>query len=92
VEVTEFTLSTFPCLQNDPGADGKGRSQLTRTRGWYDGAPGWSSDGKVIARGLSNYSAGELASVRGKRTAQIAKEIDGDFSEEVIHRDFMVLL
>ena len=23
VEVTEFTLSTFPCLQNDPGADGK---------------------------------------------------------------------
>jgi len=51
-----------------------------------------ASDGKVIARGLSNYSAGELASVRGKRTAQIAKEIDGDFSEEVIHRDFMVLL
>jgi len=49
------------------------------------------TDGKTIARGLTNYSADELSTVRGKRTDEIARELD-DFSEEVIHRDFMVLL
>lgn len=48
--------------------------------------------GQVIARGISNYSAAELAGIQGKRTAQISKESAGDFSEEVIHRDHMVLL
>lgn len=29
--------------------DGVGRRQLTRTRGIYDGAPGWSPNGRRIA-------------------------------------------
>lgn len=48
--------------------------------------------GKVVARGLSNYSADELMSIRGKRTSQIALERKDDFSEEVIHRDHMILI
>ncbi|MDP1808070.1 MAG: glutamate 5-kinase [Actinomycetota bacterium] len=50
------------------------------------------AEGRVIARGISNYSAVELAAIRGKRTAEIAKEYAGDFSEEIIHRDYMVLI
>jgi glutamate 5-kinase len=50
------------------------------------------ADGRVIARGLSNYEAAELRNVKGKRTNQIAERMNADFSEEVIHRDFMVLL
>ena len=48
--------------------------------------------GQVIARGLSNYSAEELATVRGKRTSEIVTENGDDFSEEVVHRDFLVIL
>jgi glutamate 5-kinase len=50
------------------------------------------ADGRAIARGLSNYGAAELRNIKGKRTNQIAEQLNEDFSEEVIHRDFMVLL
>ncbi len=50
------------------------------------------ASGQVIARGLSNYSAEELAIVRGKRTSEIAIENGDDFSEEVVHRDYLVIL
>ncbi len=49
-------------------------------------------DGRAIARGSSNYAAVELVTVKGKRSRQIADVLGDDFSEEVIHRDFMVLL
>lgn len=47
--------------------------------------------GPAIARGISNYSISELRKIQGLRSEQIAKEY-GDFSEEVIHRDYMVLI
>lgn len=50
------------------------------------------ANGLVIARGISNYTAAELAVIQGKRTADIARTCDGDFCEEVIHRDYMVLI
>jgi len=49
-------------------------------------------DGKAVARGSSNYAAAELAGIKGKRSRQIADVLGEDFSEEVIHRDFMVLM
>ncbi len=49
-------------------------------------------DGKAVARGSSNYAAAELTRIKGKKSRQIADVLGEDFSEEVIHRDFMVLL
>lgn len=48
-------------------------------------------DGTVVARGSSNYAAAELTGIKGKRSRQIADALGEDFSEEVIHRDFMVV-
>lgn len=49
-------------------------------------------DGTVIARGSSNYASVELTHIKGKKSDQIAGRLGEDFSEEVIHRDFMVVL
>ncbi len=49
-------------------------------------------DEKVIARGSTNYASRELAAIQGKRTEQIADELGSGYSEEVVHRDFMVIL
>lgn len=49
--------------------------------------------GTVFARGLTNYSSNELEKIKGKRSNQIVKLIElPDFSEEVIHRDNLVVL
>ena len=48
-------------------------------------------DGNEIARGLSNFSSGELEKTKGINTEEI-KNILGYFSEEeVIHRNNLVL-
>jgi glutamate 5-kinase len=45
-----------------------------------------------FARGLTNYSAEELGRIRGKKTAQAAKELGQLLFEEVVHRDNLVIL
>jgi glutamate 5-kinase len=48
-------------------------------------------DGRVIARGLVNYSSAELPSMLGKRTAQLAADFGTDHERPVVHRDDMVV-
>ena len=45
-----------------------------------------------FARGLTNYSAQEIDRIRGKKTAQVVKELGQALFEEVIHRDNLVIL
>ena len=48
--------------------------------------------GKEFARGLVNYSASELDKIRGLKTKQIEKALGYKYSDEVIHRDDLVVL
>jgi len=48
--------------------------------------------GREFARGLVNYSASELKRIRGLRSEQIEKVLGYKYSDEVIHRDDLVVL
>lgn len=48
--------------------------------------------GKAIATGLSNYSADALGKIKGLNTLQIEKALGYKDSDEVIHRDNLVIL
>ncbi|MFH0937838.1 MAG: glutamate 5-kinase [Planctomycetota bacterium] len=65
------------------------------------GAQGNYESGEIVsllchdfefARGLTNFSAQEIARIRGKKTAQVVKELGQMLFEEVIHRDNLVIL
>jgi glutamate 5-kinase len=49
-------------------------------------------DGRVIARGLVNYAAGELPRLLGRSTHDLARELGPAYEREVIHRDDLVVL
>jgi glutamate 5-kinase len=48
--------------------------------------------GKEFARGLVNYSASELEKIKGLRSNQIETALGYKYSDEVIHRDDLVVL
>ncbi len=48
--------------------------------------------GKEFARGLVNYSASELERIKGLRSNQIESTLGYKYSDEVIHRDDLVVL
>ncbi len=48
--------------------------------------------GREIARGLCNYSAGDLQRILGQRSGEIADLLGYDYGPEFIHRDKMALL
>ncbi|OFW70673.1 MAG: glutamate 5-kinase [Actinobacteria bacterium RBG_19FT_COMBO_54_7] len=48
--------------------------------------------GKRIARGLCSLSMSDLERVKGLHTTEAGRRLKGDPSEEVIHRDYMVIL
>jgi len=48
--------------------------------------------GREFARGLVNYSASELERIKGLKTGQIEKALGYKYSDEVIHRDDLVVL
>ncbi len=48
--------------------------------------------GKRIAKGLANYSSSEIEKIKGKKTTQIEGVLGYQYSDEVIHRDNLVLL
>lgn len=50
-----------------------------------------SSGGKVIARGIVNYSADEVEQIKGKKTIEISKVLGYKDYDEVIHRDNLAL-
>jgi glutamate 5-kinase len=48
------------------------------------------ADGEVVGKGISNYSAGELQRIRGKRSPDVL-ELMPEAAEEAVHRDYFVL-
>jgi glutamate 5-kinase len=49
-----------------------------------------ATDGELVGKGLVNYSAAELARIKGMKTAQV-RELMPHASEEAVHRDYFVL-
>jgi glutamate 5-kinase len=49
-------------------------------------------EGRKIARGLSGLSAAELEEVKGLRSDEAARRLGEDSCDEVIHRDYMVIM
>ncbi|MFZ3063634.1 MAG: glutamate 5-kinase [Actinomycetota bacterium] len=48
--------------------------------------------GNVFARGLINFSLSELDQVKGLKSSEVSKVLTEEASEEVIHRDCLVIL
>ncbi|MBZ0157926.1 MAG: hypothetical protein K8I29_17145, partial [Alphaproteobacteria bacterium] len=48
--------------------------------------------GKRIAKGIVNYSSPDVERIKGKRTSEIEAILGYKYSDEVIHRDNLVLL
>ena len=49
-------------------------------------------DGRIIARGLVNFDAGQLNSIRRKHSAEITALLGTEVETEAVHRDNLVLL
>ncbi len=66
------------------GVDGKfERGDLIVVRG---------PDGRMIASGLANYGAKEVASIKGKKSGDVGAVLGYEFGPEVIHRNNMALV
>jgi len=50
------------------------------------------SRGNRVAKGLTNYSSNDLDRIRGKKTSDIEKILGYKYSDEVIHRDNLVVV
>ncbi|WP_344596092.1 glutamate 5-kinase [Actinomadura vinacea] len=50
------------------------------------------TDGRVVARGLVNYDAGEIPDLMGRSTRWLARELGPEYEREIIHRDDLVIL
>jgi glutamate 5-kinase len=48
--------------------------------------------GHRIAKGLTNYSSSETERIKGKKTTEIEKVLGYKYSDEVIHRDNLVVV
>jgi glutamate 5-kinase len=46
---------------------------------------------REIARGLVNYSTGDLERIKGLKTSEVRKLVGDNYYEEVIHRDDLVI-
>ncbi|MBI4697631.1 MAG: glutamate 5-kinase [Nitrospirae bacterium] len=51
-----------------------------------------SKEGRKIAKGLTNYSSGDIEQIKGKKTSEIEKILGYKYSDEVIHRDNLVVV
>lgn len=49
------------------------------------------AEGRMLARGIANYSASELRRIAGKRSTDVAATLGYDFGPEFIHRDDLVM-
>ena len=50
-----------------------------------------STDGRLLARGLSNYSASDTDKIRGKKSADVRSLLHESAYDEVVHRDNLVV-
>ena len=51
-----------------------------------------NADGKKTAKGLTNYSSKDLEMIKGKKTSEIEEILGYKYSDEVIHRDNLVIV
>jgi glutamate 5-kinase len=51
-----------------------------------------NGSGSVIAKGLANYSSSEMEKIQGLKSVDIEKRLGYKYTEEVIHRDNMVVI
>ena len=51
-----------------------------------------TQDGRMLARGMTNYSASEVEKILGCRTAEIEKILGSRDYDEIIHRDNLVVI
>ena len=49
-------------------------------------------DGKLVARGLSNYDVADVVRIAGRSTSDAAEAYGVGYAREVIHRDDLVVL
>ena len=49
-------------------------------------------DGRIVAHGLANYAAADLARLQGRHSSEIAAALGYHYGDEVIHRNNLVLL
>ncbi len=47
--------------------------------------------GKCIAKGIVNYSAADIEKIKGRKTSEIERILGFKYSDEIIHRDNMVV-
>jgi glutamate 5-kinase len=48
--------------------------------------------GEVIAKGITNYSSSDLEKIKGLKSVDIEKKLGYKYTEEIIHRDNMVVI
>jgi glutamate 5-kinase len=98
-----YTLKPSGVLRVDAGAEralaGGGRSLLPSGVTAVEGEFGVGDcvrcvgpDGREVARGLVNYAAAELARIAGVHTREIERVLGYKGSDEVIHRNDLVVL
>ncbi|MHB8109495.1 MAG: PUA domain-containing protein, partial [Syntrophorhabdaceae bacterium] len=51
-----------------------------------------NGSGSVIAKGLANYSSSEMEKIQGLKSVDIERRLGYKYTEEVIHRDNMVII
>ena len=51
-----------------------------------------SADGERVATGVANYSRAEVERIAGKHSDQIVKVLGYEYSEEIVHRNNLVLV
>jgi len=49
------------------------------------------ADGRIVGRGLTNYSAHDVSRIAGKKTAQVREMLADAAYDEVVHRDNLVV-
>lgn len=49
-------------------------------------------EGQVFAKGITNFSSEEISRIKGKRCHEAACLLEGTISDEVVHRDALVIL
>jgi glutamate 5-kinase len=50
------------------------------------------ANGRRIAKGISNYSSQDIEKIKGRRTSEIESSLGYKYSDEVVHRDNLVVL
>jgi glutamate 5-kinase len=53
----------------------------------------FNTQGEMIGKGIAFYSSEEIERIKGQRTDEIRKDLEGEkrFNEEIIHRDNMIV-